>query len=659
MSSMRLYIRPKYREGIRFQRKLGLFASVIAAGFAVLVLRLSYLQLMAGGEFKQLSDQNRIRLLPLKAPRGLVYDRSGRLLIDNRPSFTVSIIPAESSDPSVILSRLGGFLDFDQNTVIKQIQASRLAPFRQIVVARDVSIEETAPIEEYSLQLPGIIITAEPNRRFPLGSAAAQVLGYPGQISAAELARLSDEGYLMGDSIGKAGIELVAEQWLRGSDGGMQVQVYANARPQLELDAAGNPRVRIDTAGHELLTLGKKPPLSGNTVILNIDAEMQKIAAEEMGEYNGAIVILDAESGAVRAMVVRPSYDPNVFVSAGADSERIAILRNPGHPMLNRAIQAYPPGSTFKIVMAYAALAEEAITPETRFTCTGSFKLGRRFRCWKDAGHGSLNLVEALAYSCDVFFYNVGLELGIDRIASYCELFGFGRPTGIDLYGEMSGLVPSRQWKRENFRAKSDKRWYDGETLNTAIGQGYLLVTPLQMARAYAAIANGGKLMRPYLIRGVSTPGDEQSLMRNVPSQEGALENVEALELIVEGLRGAINSRKPFYGTGWRAKNKTVALMGKTGTAQVVAFKERAETKEQLAEIPYKHRDHAWFVVVTEDTKEKLVILALFEHAGHASESTVPAVREIAIRVARVVGMIERTPDEPESKEPGQKGASG
>jgi penicillin-binding protein 2 len=592
------------------------------------------LQLISGLQFKQLSDQNRIRLLPLKASRGLVYDRTGQLVIDNRPSFTVSIIPAESSDPPEILRKLDQFLDYDKESVIEQIDASRFTPFRQVMIAQDVSIDEAAAIEEYSLELPGIVITAEPRRRFPLANSGAQVFGYPGQISAEELERFSEEGYKMGDSVGKAGIELAAEEWLRGFDGGMQVQVYANARPQLELDIKGNPSVRIDTAGHRLLTLGKKSPLAGKTVVLNIDAKMQRIALEEMGEQNGAVIILDADSGAVRAMVSKPSYDPNVFVSTGADAERIKVLKDPGHPLLNRTIQAYPPGSTFKAIMAYAALTEGIITPETSFVCTGSFKLGRRFRCWKDSGHGEQNVIQALAYSCDVFFYNVGLELGIERISKYSELFGFGRPTGIELDGEMRGIVPSPEWKKRNFRTASDKKWYDGETVNTSIGQGYMLVTPLQMAAAYAALVNGGKLMRPYLIQRVSTPDSEETLMLNEPSQRVTLDNPGALELIQEGLREAINSREPFYGTGWRAKNKTVALMGKTGTAQVVAFKERAETKEQLKRIPYKHRDHAWFVAVTDDTEEKLVILALCEHGGHASESAVPVVREIAKKIA-------------------------
>jgi penicillin-binding protein 2 len=633
---MKLYIRAKYREGIRFERKLQSFAWVIAIGFAVIVLRLMYLQLIAGGEFKQLSDQNRIRLLPLKAPRGLVYDRAGALLIDNRPSFTVSIIPAESSDPPEILSKVAQFLDYDREAVIEEINASRFTPFKQIVIAQDVSIEEAAAIEEYSLELPGVVITAEPRRRFPLGNSGAQVFGYPGQISASELERLSEDGYQMGDAIGKAGIELVAEHWLRGFDGGMQVQVYADARPQLELDPSGNPSVRIDTAGHRLLTLGKKPPLAGNTVVLNIDAQLQRIALEEMGEQNGVVVILDAETGAVRAMVSKPTYDPNVFVSAGADAERIEVLKNPGHPLLNRAIQAYPPGSTFKVIMAYAALTEGVVNPETRFKCTGSFRLGRRFRCWKDWGHGEVNLVEALAYSCDVFFYNVGVELGIERISKYSELFGLGEPTGIELDGEMRGIVPSPEWKKRNFRTAANRKWYKGETVNASIGQGYMLVTPLQLATAYAALVNGGKLMRPYLIERVSTPDNEEVLMFNQPWGKGVLENTKALELIQEGLREAINSREPFYGTGWRAKNKTVALMGKTGTAQVVAFKERAETKEQLEKVPYKHRDHAWFVAITEDAEEKLVILALCEHGGHASESAVPVVREIAKRIVEI-----------------------
>ena len=633
---MRLYIRPKYREVIRFKKKLRVFSLVITAGFAIFLFRLAYLQLISGSEFKQLSDKNRIRLLPLKAPRGLVYDRRGKLLIDNRPSFTVSIIPAEAANPEAVLDKLREFLDFDKGAMMEEVRGVRSAPFKQIIVKRDVSIEDAGAIEEYSLKLPGIVITAEPCRRFPLGSAAAQALGYPGEVSAVELERLAETGYRMGDQIGKSGIELVAEQWLRGIDGGMQIQVYADARPQFELDAAGNPRVRIDTAGRRLLTLGKKPPVAGNIVRLNLDARIQQAAEEEMGEYAGAVVVLDANTGAILAMVSKPSFDPNVFVSTGTNRERIELLRDPDHPLLNRALQAYPPGSTFKIIMAYAALNEGVLSPETRFTCGGSFRLGRTFRCWKDTGHGSLNIVEALAYSCDVFFYNVGLELGADRIAKYAGMFGLGRPTGIELRGEAQGIVPSPEWKRRTFRAGSDKRWYDGETLNTAIGQGYVLVTPLQLARAYAALVNGGRLMRPYLINRVLNPEGGEVLFEQEPSQEGAITNDEALKLIEEGLRQAIYARKPFFGTGWRAKNKVVSLIGKTGTAQVVSFVERAKTAEELEKVAYKHRDHAWFVAVTEDTDQPLVILALCEHGGHASESAVPIVREIAKRISKI-----------------------
>ena len=633
---MRLYIRPKYREVIRFKKKLRVFSLVITAGFAIFLFRLAYLQLISGSEFKQLSDKNRIRLLPLKAPRGLVYDRRGKLLIDNRPSFTVSIIPAEAANPEAVLDNLREFLDFDKGAMMEEVRGVRSGPFKQIIVKRDVSIEDAGAIEEYSLKLPGIVITAEPCRRFPLGSAAAQALGYPGEVSAVELERLAETGYRMGDQIGKSGIELVAEQWLRGTDGGMQIQVYADARPQFELDAAGNPRVRIDTAGRRLLTLGKKPPLAGNIVRLNLDARIQQAAEEEMGEYAGAVVVLDANTGAILAMVSKPSFDPNVFVSTGTNRERIELLHDPDHPLLNRALQAYPPGSTFKIIMAYAALNEGVLSPETRFTCKGSFRLGRTFRCWKDTGHGSLNIVEALAYSCDVFFYNVGLELGADCIAKYARMFGLGRPTGIELRGEAQGIVPSPEWKRRTFRAASDKRWYDGETLNTAIGQGYMLVTPLQLARAYAALVNGGRLMRPYLINRVLTPEGGEVLFEQEPSQEGAITNDEALKLIEEGLRQAIYARKPFFGTGWRAKNKVVSLIGKTGTAQVVSFVERAKTAEELEKVAYKHRDHAWFVAVTEDTDQPIVILALCEHGGHASESAVPIVREIAKRISKI-----------------------
>jgi len=642
VTSMRLYIRPKYREGIRFKRKLRVFAFVFAAGFAVFLLRMMHLQLIAGDEFKRLSEKNCIRLLPLKAPRGLVYDCRGNLMIGNRPSFAVSIIPAEASDPVAVIERLQSFLDFDKGAMLGQVRDSRFTPFKQIVVARDVSIEDAAAIEELSLELPGVAITAEPTRRFPFGPWAAHTLGYTAEIGSAELERMEQQGYAMGEQIGKAGVELVAERWLRGIDGGMQVQVYADARPQVELDAAGRPVVRIDTAGHRLPTLGKKLPVAGNMVRVTLDAEIQRIAEEEMGEHLGAVVVMAADTGAVRAFVSKPAYDPNIFASIGRNSERLAILNDPGYPMLNRTLQAYPPGSTIKAIMAYAALNEGVITPETRFKCTGSFRLGRTFRCWKDSGHGKMNLVEALAYSCDVYFYNIGLELGIERIDKYARLFGLGRPTRIELPGEARGIVPSPEWKRKNFRTASDKRWYDGETLNTVIGQGYMLVTPLQLTRAYAAMINGGRLMRPYLVESVATPDGKNTLMKREPSQEGEIGNLEALKVIREGLRQVVYSRKPFYGTGWRARNKEVSLLGKTGTAQVVAFKERAETKEALERIPFKFRDHAWFVALMEDTAEPLVIVVLCEHGGHASESAVPVAREIAKRIARTTGKRQR-----------------
>jgi penicillin-binding protein 2 len=459
-------------------------------------------------------------------------------------------------------------------------------------------------------------------------------LGYLGEINARELERMSEYGYCLGDYVGKAGVELVAEQWLRGEDGGMQVQVYADAYPQLELDPVGNPRVRIDSAGRRLLTLGRQPPRAGNTIRLTLDSEVQRIVEAEMGEYAGAVIVMDANSGAIRAMASRPSFDPNVFVSFGTNERRLAILSDPMHPLLSRAFQAYAPGSTVKMIMAYAALSEGIITPETRFTCTGSFKLGRRFRCWKDSGHGSLDVVQALAYSCDVFFYNIGLELGIERIEKYARMFGLGQPTGMDIPGEMCGLVPSPKWKAETFSNPSQKKWYEGETLNVSIGQGQMLVTPLQMARVIAAIVNGGRLVRPYMIESVETPQGGRLLLAVRPVQEKTLDGDAAIEVVKDGLRNTVNSRHPFFGTAWRAKNEVVSLLGKTGTAQVSRFTERADTAEKLKEIPYEQRDHAWFAAATETAERPLVIVVFCEHGGHASESAVPIAREIAKRIA-------------------------
>ena len=634
---MKLYQKLKHREIIRFDEKLRIFTLIIVAGFSIFILRLAYMQIIAGSDFRLLSDKNRIRLLRLKAPRGLVFDCRGKVLVDNRPSFSVSLIPAEASNPQATLVKLREFLDFDEDAMREEIRASKYVPFRQISVARDVTIEQAGMIEECSLDLPGVIITAEPCRRFPLGQSAAHVLGYLGEVSPDQLERLSDQGYLMGDYIGKAGVELVAERWLHGEDGGVQVQVYADGRPQMELDPLGNPSVGLDTAGRRLVMLGKKLATCGHVLRLTIDSDMQQIAEAEMTEDSGAVIVMDANTGAIRALVSKPSFDPNIFVSSDPNKQRLTTLTDPMHPLLNRALQAYAPGSTFKIITAYAGLCEGVITPETRLTCTGSLNVGRTFRCWKDHGHGSLNVVQALAYSCDVFFYNVGLRLGIDRMAKYARMFGLGEPSGIDLPGEMRGIVPSTAWKTKTFKNPADQKWYDGETVNAAIGQGYTMVTPLQMARVMAAIANGGKLVKPYLIDTVEARGSEEVAFAQQPETANVLNNAATVEIIKSGLSQVVTSRAPFYGTAWRAMNDTVPLMGKTGTAQVAGFKERADTAAKLEKIPYEQRDHAWFISAVDDPEHPLVIVAFCEHAGHGSESSVPIVRQIAIRIFKEV----------------------
>jgi len=602
-----------------------------------------HLQIFAGTTFRSLSDRNRIRLLRLQAPRGLVFDRHNNILVDNRPSFTVSIIPGEASNPAATLQKLRRFLEFDEQEAQRKLEAARNAPFSQIAVAYDVSLEQAAAIEECSLELPGITITAEPCRRFPLLKGAAHVLGYLGEIAPREHERLADKGYVIGDYIGKAGLELVAEEWLHGESGGMQVQVYADGHPQIELDETGNPSVRIDSAGRELLTLGKKVPKAGNVVRLTIDADIQLAAEAAMGSYDGAIVVMGAETGAIRALVSRPSFDPNSFVSPGRNAERLEVLNDPRHPLLNRALQAYSPGSTFKIVTAYAALAEGIVSPDTKVYCSGSFTLGRKFRCWKDTGHGSLNVVQALAYSCDVFFYTMAMELGIERLEHYARLFGLGAATGIELPGEMKGLIPSPEWKQKTFKRPADQKWFLGETVIAGIGQGYTLATPLQLTCAIATIVNGGRLVTPYLIERVETPQSDKVLLERAPAQRHALNDSAALDLIQEGLKQAVVSRQPFFGTAWRAKNDTVSILGKTGTAQVAAFKERADTAKELEQIPYELRDHAWFASIIDGPDEPYAVVVFCEHSGHASESAVLVTLELATRIAEGAGTIAST----------------
>jgi penicillin-binding protein 2 len=478
------------------------------------------------------------------------------------------------------------------------------------------------------------MIASRPVRRYVLGDLAASVLGYVGEIGEQQLNRRRDSGYYPGSLIGRTGIERVCEEHLRGVDGGVLVEVHSLGKPQLKTDYRGGRREQfwVDSLGRRLQadTEHRREPEPGRDVYLTIDRRVQQLAEEALGSAAGAIVVMDIDTGELLALASEPGYDPNVFVGTGNAEQRLALLSEPQHPLLNRAFQAhYAPGSTVKPMVAIAALEEGAVTRATQLECYGSYDLGRRFRCWNRQGHGTIDLVDAIARSCDVFLYQLGERLGPRTVAKYFDMFGLGQPTRIGLLGENRGLVPTPEWKERRF----GEVWYRGDTANFSIGQGYMLATPLQLARAYAALANGGRVLQPRLVRSIVADSGDSAVLREAASTRMANVRRESLETVIEGLRKAVEKQTYPTGTGYLAKVEGMDIIGKTGTAQVVAIKRTEQGEEEPDEVRYEFRDHAWFVAVVTDQQPRIVVCVLMEHSGHGGETAAPVAGDLIRKI--------------------------
>ncbi len=505
------------------RRRLGVAVGMALLSFLLLLARLWNLQILHGDEMRTLSENNRIRLRRVQATRGTVVDRYGRVLIDSRPSFDAALVPEDARNVEATIENLAQLLNqsaADMHALLTQ--TSSRPPFEEITVKRDLSWDDVVALETHQLDLPGVSMQITPRRSYPLGPKLAHLLGYVGEASQQDLA--TDSRYRMGDLVGKTGLEKRWESHLRGVNGGQQVEV--------------------DAVGRKLRVLREVEEIPGSTVKLTIDLDLQDAASEALGDRDGSVVALDPNTGEILAFVDHPSFDPNVFARGVHSDEWRALLTDKHKPLNNRAIQGqYPPGSTFKFIVATAALEEGVINPFTRINCPGGLQFGNHyFRCWKKGGHGPVNLHEALVQSCDVFFYQVAQRLGIDSIAQYARKFGLGMPTGIDLEHEKAGTIPDSAWKRQRFK----QPWYAGETLSAGIGQGYVTATPLQMANAIATAAVG-KRYRPHFVRQIETPEGEV-VRTEQPEITGEL-NVRATTLrqIREALRDVVNTER---GTG-------------------------------------------------------------------------------------------------------------
>ena len=603
--------------------RLMFIAAFIVLTFAVFAVRLFQLQVVEGEDLGNRARRNSVRTVRLEAPRGDIVDRFGRELATTRPAFGVQVMPAELRERELTLAALASLLDLDPSELSERVGTPKgRRRFQSVRIARDLPYDSRTRVESHLYALPGVFTDVSPRRYYVGGSLAAHVLGFTGEIQIEQLEKRSFADYRSGDVIGQAGVEGRFESILRGRAGGRNVVV----------DVAG----RVDEV------LDKVEATPGGTVVLTIDRDLQRVAEDGFlpdviggEEKHGAVVVLDPRNGDVLALVSRPAFDPNSFAGGIDSASWKRLAESEGRPLQNRALAGqYPPASTYKVFVAAAGLEEGAISPDDRLFCPGFFRHGRRiYRCWKRGGHGSVNIHEALARSCDVFFYQLGLKLGIDRMAFFANGFHLGRRTGIALGNESAGIVPTRAWKERRF----GEVWLTGETVSASIGQGYNLTTPMQLAVAYAAIANGGTVFKPRILLRQAGPdgtveqGPEPESLGKVPVSP------EHLASITRALEGVVYDQG---GTGARARIPGVRVAGKTGTAQVVHLKNTEGLEEE--EIPFKFRDHGWFAAFAPVEAPEIVVVVLAEHGGHGSSAAGPIVNAVLSRYFK-----SSTPGEP------------
>jgi penicillin-binding protein 2 len=568
-----------------FERRLVVLFTAVVALLAVLSVRLWQVQVVQGDYFARLADENRLRVTSVAAPRGLIIDHAGRPLVVNRPAFTVALMPTEMARPDEEIPRVARLLSMDPAEIRQRLAAGRERPFEPVRLRRDVPKDVIAAIEESRMDLPGVLIEIEPVRDYLYRELGAHMLGYLGEISDADLRRLRADGYESGDLIGKAGVERVYDRYLRGRSGELQAEV--------------------DAMGRLSRTLRTIPAVPGDTLVLGIDLPMQQAAEAALGNRLGAVVAMDPQTGAVEAFVSHPAFDPDLFSTGIHARDWNALLHDPRQPLIDRAAQAgYPTGSVFKIVTATAALQLGLVNADTGFYDPGYYNLnGRIFHDNANEAFGHLSFMQAIAVSSNVVFWTIGRAVGPEHISEYAHLYGLGSRTGVDLPDEIAGVVPDPAWKRRVYH----QPWYGGDTLNTAVGQGYVLVTPIQAARMVAAVANGGTLVTPHIAVEIRAPTG-QVIERIAPPPAGRVPlGPQTLATLRAGLAAVVTR-----GTATSIQIPGLAVAGKTGTAESGHGK------------PY-----AWFVGYAPADDPKLVVVAMVENAGYGAEFAAPIVQRV------------------------------
>lgn len=560
-----------------------LFFAIIVLTFLIISLRLWHLQIFKGEQYSKLAEQNRIRVIKIPAPRGIIYDRNGIPLVENVPSFTVSISPDYAQ--SVNIELLSKILNLSKEEIESKLNRKTESQFVPIRLKEDLTKREIAMLEANRTEIPGLTIEIEMKRHYTYEKATSHLIGYLGQITEEQIkinSSLRDlPPYFR---IGQIGLEYRYDDELRGR--------------------AGEKVVEVDALGRELRLIKETPPVKGKDIYLTIDAFLQEAAYKALENYNGAFIAVNPNTGEILAMVSTPSFDPNLFVDGVPSKYWSQLVNDPRHPLLNKVIQGvYPPGSTFKVVTALAGLEEGLILSDRILVnCKGSLSIGKwTFGCWRKEGHGQVNLKRAIIESCDVYFYELGKLVGIENIHKYATKLGLGNATGFSPE-EKPGLVPNSDWKIRAIKTT----WYLGDTFNTAIGQGFLKVTPLQMALVMATIVNGGTKYRPYILRDSKPEGIDLGL------------NKKNLDIIKEALISVVNEPN---GTAWGAKSSLIKFGGKTGTVQVVSKK----LKEKIFHRNIEH--HAWFVGFAPADKPEIAFAVIVEHGGAGGAVAAPVAK--------------------------------
>ena len=569
--------------------RLSVLQSVAVGLVALLGIQFWNLQVVRGRYFKALAENNRSREVALAAPRGTLLDREGRVLVENRPSFNVLLTPEHAEDLDAEVSRLARALQIGEAQIRERV--ARRAVLRPVVLKTDAPLADVAVLDARRMELPAVSVEVVPLRSYPLAAAAAHALGRVGEITERQLQLPEFEGLGPGALVGQAGLESQYNRRLMGRD--------------------GFRRVIVNSRGLEVAEAERRPPVDGPALTLTLDSRLQAAMDRAFAGRAGSAVALDPRNGEILALTSTPAYDPNEFTTGIEPALWARLTRDTGTPLLNRVIQGqYAPGSTFKIVIAAAALEEGVITPSTSFYCPGYLSVYNTvFRCHKPSGHGMVDVHRAIAQSCNVFFYQAGIRLEIGRIADYARRLGLGAQTGVDLPHELAGLVPSAEWKMRVFRTP----WYAGETVSVAIGQGQVSATPLQMARMAAVVASGGKLVRPHLVRSTDGAPPPMTAPRDVGLKPATL------EVVRQGMKAVVAQ-----GTGWRARLPGVAVAGKTGSAQVVARSRLEKTPGVQA-----MRPHGWFVGFAPAEEPRIALAVLVEHGGSGGEAAAPVAHEI------------------------------